>query len=128
MGGNQLSKRDLYFFVSFLAGALVVYVMENRLDIFPPVLIGVLAVFIISVIRKRKLQKNGVPDRDERTDAVSQKVMLGSLLWSYLLLGVGLLIWIGLGYDYIKSSYIIIYIGMVIFITAFLINMAKKRA
>lgn len=102
--------------------------MENRLDIFPPVLIGVLAVFIISVIRKRKLQKNGVPDRDERTDAVSQKVMLGSLLWSYLLLGVGLLIWIGLGYDYIKSSYIIIYIGMVIFITAFLINMAKKRA
>jgi len=122
-----LNKRDLTFPVAFIVGTLVFYIFFNRLDLLPPVLIGVIVAFTLSIFRRKRAEKRGIPNQDERTEAVSKRVMLTSLFWSYLILGVGLIIWIGFGYVYIKAIYVMMYISAVIFITALLMHMAKKR-
>ncbi|QKG83652.1 hypothetical protein GXN76_03625 [Kroppenstedtia pulmonis] len=64
--------------------------------------------------------------QDKGAEERGRKVMLGSLFWSYLILGLGLLVWRFLGHQMIESLYVIQYIGTVLLITAVLMAIARK--
>jgi len=120
-------KKEISSFLAILIGVICGVALTNQLELLPPLLLGGAIAFIIMTLRKIKFNKSGIPSEDERTEANVRKVMLVSLLWSHLLLGLALIVWQFLGHESVPSMYIILYISAVFVITWILMIIARKK-
>lgn len=79
------------------------------------------------MIRRIKSRHNRTPVQNKGAEDQARKLMLGSLFWSYLILGLALLVWRFLGRETIQSIYITPYITAVLFITTVFISIGRKN-